>query len=90
MRIVIWMKTDVAVIPGGLTSVSQSLHVSDNRPFKDNVRKLYTLSLYNSSPPFVPAVKFVGLLLDSKLSWETHLRWHRAKCEWSLIVLKVQ
>jgi hypothetical protein len=41
-RILTEMKTDLAVIPGGLTSVSQPLDVSDNKPFKDNVRKLYT------------------------------------------------
>jgi hypothetical protein len=36
------MKTDLAVIPGGLTSVLQPLDVSVNKRFKDNVRKLYT------------------------------------------------
>jgi hypothetical protein len=41
-RIFTEMKTDLAVIPGGLTSVLQPLDVSVKRPFKDNVRKLYT------------------------------------------------
>jgi hypothetical protein len=35
------MKTNLAVIPGGLTSVLQPLDVSVNKPFKDNVSKLY-------------------------------------------------
>jgi hypothetical protein len=35
------MKTDLAIIPGGLTSVLQPLNVSVNKPFKDNIRKLY-------------------------------------------------
>jgi hypothetical protein len=35
------MKTDLAVIPGGLTSVLQMLDVSVNKPFRD-IRKLYT------------------------------------------------
>lgn len=31
--------TDLAVIPGGLTSILQPLDVSLNKPFKDGVRK---------------------------------------------------
>jgi DNA gyrase inhibitor GyrI len=36
------MKTNVAVIPGGLTPVLQLFDVSMNKTFKDNIRKLYT------------------------------------------------
>jgi hypothetical protein len=35
------MKTDLAVIPGGLMSVLQPPDVSVNKLFKDNVTKLY-------------------------------------------------
>lgn len=35
-------RMDIAVIPGGLTSVLQPLDMSLNKPFKDNVRRLYT------------------------------------------------
>ena len=30
---------DLAVIPGGLTSICQPLDISINKPFKDNLRK---------------------------------------------------
>jgi hypothetical protein len=40
-RILTEMKTDLVVVPGVLTSVLQPLDVSFNKPFKDNVRKLY-------------------------------------------------
>jgi hypothetical protein len=36
------MKTHLAVIPGGSTTVVEPLDVSINKPFKDNVRKVYT------------------------------------------------
>ena len=36
------MKTDMCVIPGGLTSVLQPLDVCINKPFKDSMRQLWT------------------------------------------------
>lgn len=35
------MRTNLAIIPGGLTSVLQPLDVSINTPFEDNVCKMY-------------------------------------------------
>src|SRR6218665_2361404 len=35
------MRTDMAVIPGGLTSVLQPLDVCLNKPFKDRLRKMW-------------------------------------------------
>jgi hypothetical protein len=48
-----------------------------------------TLFLQNSALPLVPSVKFLGLLLDNKLSWKPHLRWLRVKCQGSLNILIV-
>lgn len=43
----------------------------------------------NSSLPFVPRGKFLGLTLDSKLTLEPHLKWLRLKCELSQNVLRI-
>jgi hypothetical protein len=47
------------------------------------------LYLNNHASPVVPLAKFLGLVLDSRLSWEPHLRQLRATCERSLNVLRV-
>jgi hypothetical protein len=47
------------------------------------------LSLRNRVLPFVSTRKFLGLILDSKLSWEPHTRYLRVKCERSLNILGV-
>jgi hypothetical protein len=47
------------------------------------------LCLRNRVLPFVRTLKFLGLILDSKLSWEPHMRYLRVKCERSLNILKV-
>jgi hypothetical protein len=43
----------------------------------------------NNSTLFVPSVKFLGLLLDSKLPWELLLQWLCIRCERSLNISKV-
>ena len=35
------MKTELVVIPGGMTSVLQQMDVSINKPFKDRLRQQY-------------------------------------------------
>ena len=41
--------TDLAVIPGGLTSMCQPLDVSINKPFKNKLRKCWYRWILNSS-----------------------------------------
>jgi hypothetical protein len=47
------------------------------------------LYLNNHALPVVPPTKFLGLVLDSRLSWEPYLRQLRAPCKSSLNVLRV-
>jgi hypothetical protein len=47
------------------------------------------LYLNNHALPVVPSAKFLGLVLDSRLSWEPHLWQLRASCKRSLNVLHI-
>ena len=47
------------------------------------------LRLRGTLLPFAPHLKFLGLHLDSKLTWEHHIRHLRASCDRSLRVLRV-
>lgn len=49
--------TDLVVIPGGMTSKLQVLDVVVNKPFKDNIRKLYSDWLLNEDHPLTPSGK---------------------------------
>ena len=44
--------TDIAIIPGGLTSVLQALDASLNKPFKDNVRAQWNEWMMNGEKSF--------------------------------------
>lgn len=68
--------TDLVVIPGGMTSKLQVLDVVVNKPFKDNIRKLYSDWLLNKDHPLTPSGKIkkpsVTLLCEWILaSWST-------------------
>jgi hypothetical protein len=43
------LKSDLVIIPGGLTSILQVLDVVINKPFKDSLRKLYEDWLINGN-----------------------------------------
>lgn len=46
---------DLAVIPGGLTSICQPLDVAINKPFKDNLRKEWHLWMSSSGAGYIAA-----------------------------------
>ena len=56
--------TDIAVIPGGLTSVLQSLDVSLNKPFKDNARAQWNEWMMNGEKSFTKNGAMRGASLD--------------------------
>jgi hypothetical protein len=40
--------------------------------------------LENRALSYAPAIEFLGLLHDSKFTWEPHLRWLHIECERSV------
>ena len=64
-------RTDVAVIPGGMTSLLQPLDVGVNKPFKDNLRQYWNEWMLAGNHTFTPA----GRIRKSDL---------RQICQWIL------
>lgn len=61
--------TDLAVIPGGMTSQLQPLDVSINKPFKDRLRKFYTDWLTEQEHELTPAGRIKRASLGQVASW---------------------
>lgn len=63
------LRTDLAVIPGGLTSMLQPLDVSLNKPFKDNVRRLYSEWMAEGDHAMTPGGKIKKPSVEILCSW---------------------
>ena len=62
-------KTDLVIIPGGLTSILQLLDVSISKPFKDNIRQVYGDWVTNGNKEKTPSRKVRHPSLELKCSW---------------------
>lgn len=63
------LRTEIAIIPGGLTSVLQPLDVSVNKPFKDSVRRLYTDWMAQGGHTLTPTGKIKRPSVELVCSW---------------------
>ena len=61
--------TDIAVIPGGLTSVLQPLDVSVNHPFKCKLRELWSAWMASGAPQLTAAGNFKRPPLATVTEW---------------------
>lgn len=61
--------TDIAVVPGGPTSVLQTFNVSFNKPFKNNVRRLYTGWMEVGNSALTPGGKIKRPSIEMLCKW---------------------
>lgn len=61
--------TEIAVIPGGLTSVVQPLDVCLNKPLKDRLREKWTTWMVEGEKALTPGGKVKAASLTTVASW---------------------
>ena len=62
-------RTDIIVIPGGVTSILQPLDLSINKPFKESLRRFYGEWMAESNHRYTPGGKIKRPLLETMCSW---------------------
>ena len=78
--------TDIAVIPGGLTSVLQPLDVSLNKPFKDNIREQWNEWMLNGQKSFTKGGAMRSASLDVLCEFVIKA-WDKVKVESAIKVI---
>lgn len=63
------MKTDVAIIPGGMTGILQPLDVGVNKPFKDRIRQKWVDWLQRDDHAFTPRGNLKRPALATVCGW---------------------
>jgi hypothetical protein len=62
-------RTDVAVIPGGVTSILQPLDISINKPFKESLRRFYGEWMAEGNHRYKPGGKIKRPPLETVCWW---------------------
>ena len=63
------MKTELVVIPGGMTSVLQPMDISINKPFKDRLRQQYLTWIADPARELTETGKIKGAALSEVARW---------------------
>jgi hypothetical protein len=62
-------RTDMVVIPGGLTSILQPLDISIKKPFKESLRRFYGEWMAEGNHRYTPGGKIKRPPLETMCSW---------------------
>ena len=63
------IKTELVVIPGGMTSVLQPMDISINKPFKDRLRQQYLTLIADPAREFIETGKMKSAAPSEVVRW---------------------